>query len=476
MPPETALGPFAILYFVLLALLAAWGAHRVWLVARFRWQTEREPLARTEETPFVTIQLPLYNERTVAARLIQSMGRIEYPRDRFEVQVLDDSTDETRGIVDTEVAHLRARGYDIKAIRRKDRTGFKAGALELGMQRAHGEFLCVFDADFVPPADFLERMLPRFRDPKVGMVQARWDHLNRESSLLTRAQSTLLDGHFVIEHKVRHDSGLFFNFNGTAGIWRRQAIEDAGGWQHDTLTEDLDLSYRAQLAGWKFVYEPLVEAPAEVPFDISAFKSQQKRWAKGSVQVARKLGVRIWRADVPRRVKWEAAAHLLGNMGYPLVLLLAILLPLVVLEQATVSPWLHIVPFMLCTASVIWFYDTSQRAIGRRRRSRWFDVPAAMSLGIGMSLSQTRAVLEGLFGSTGEFLRTPKRGSQGFKTYGSVFHGLAGWELFLAVWFAWGLVGAWRLHLWGSMPFLLLFFVGFGWVGWLSATERWRRV
>ena len=259
-----------------------------------------------------------------------------------------------------------------------------------------------------------------------------------------------------------------------SGVARRSI--DAGGWQHDTLTEDLDLSYRAQLKGWKFVFEPLVVAPAEVPFDISAFKSQQHRWAKGSVQVARKLAPTIARADVPLRVKLEAAAHLLGNMGYPLVLALSVLLPLAVQEQAHLSPWFHIIPFVLCTASVIWFYDTSQRAIGRRRRSRWFDVPAAMSLGIGMSLSQTKAVLEGLFGSTGEFLRTPKRGSQGYRSYGSVFSGVAGWELLLALWFAWGLVVAVRQHLWGSIPFLLLFLVGFAWVGWLSAVERWRRV
>lgn len=470
------LGLATIAYFVVLTLLGLWGLHRCWLVLRFRWnRAEAEPTPEGQ-LPFVTIQLPLYNERTVAARLIQSMGRFDYPRDRFEVQVLDDSTDETSTIVDAEVARLRAQGFDVKAIRRDDRVGFKAGALDCGLARAHGDLICVFDADFLPQPDFLRRLLPRFQDPQVGMVQARWGHLNRDVSPLTRAQATLLDGHFVIEHKVRADEGLFFNFNGTAGIWRRQAIEDAGGWQHDTLTEDLDLSYRAQLAGWKFVFEHLVVAPAEVPFEISAFKSQQHRWAKGSVQVARKLAPQIARADVPTRVKLEAAAHLLGNMGYPLVFLLSLLLPLAVYEQAQVSPIWHLLPFALCTASVVWFYDTSQSAIGRAWRLRIPDVFAAMSLGIGMSISQTKAVFEGLLGKTGEFTRTPKRGNQGLAAYRAMVPGLVWLEALMAIYFLVTLIRAVEAGLWGSLPFLALFFVSFTWVASLSAIERVRRV
>ena len=270
--------PFLDLYLVTLAVLGLYGLHRVWMLRGFRWPGTGEPERRSEgELPFVTVQLPLFNERTVAVRLLRAVGRLDYPADRFEIQVLDDSTDETRVLVDAEVARLRERGLAAVAVRRVGRHGYKAGALDHGMESARGDLLCIFDADFMPEPDFLRRMVPRFEDERVGMVQARWSHANREESVLTRAQSTLLDGHFVIEHKVRADHDLYFNFNGTAGIWRRAAIEDAGGWEHDTLTEDLDLSYRAQLAGWRFVYAPLVCAPAEVPPDIAAFKSQQHR-------------------------------------------------------------------------------------------------------------------------------------------------------------------------------------------------------
>jgi len=462
-------------YLATLLLLGVYGAHRVWLVARFRWGGEEPSPAGDGELPFVTVQLPLYNESTVAARLLQAVGAFDYPRERFEVQVLDDSSDETRAIVDEEVRLLRERGVDAQVVRRPDRSGYKAGALDHGMPLAKGSLLCIFDADFVPPADFLRRLVPSFDDPRVGMAQARWEHRNREESVLTRAQATLLDGHFVIEHKVRHDGGLFFNFNGTAGIWRRATIEEAGGWQHDTLTEDLDLSYRAQLAGWRFRYVPMVCAPAEVPPDITSFKSQQHRWAKGSVQVARKLGWRILRADVPLRVKLEAIAHLTGNVGYPLVLLVALLLPLAIREQSFLSGWWHVGMFCLCTLSVVLFYDTSQRALGRSGRARLRDVPAAMTLGIGMSVSQTRAVVEGLFQRTGEFVRTPKRGDAATgRRYRAVLRGLPGVELLLAGWFVWAVVEATSRGLWGALPFLALFLTGFLWVGALSLTD-WTR-
>jgi len=466
----------ADLYLITLGLLGFYGAHRVWMIRRFRWEFrtpggDPSPLG----LPLVTVQLPLYNERTVAARLIRSVGALDYPPERLEIQVLDDSTDETAGIVESEVEALRTRGIRATVVRRPDRSGFKAGALDYGMARAAGELLCIFDADFTPRADFLRSLVPSFEDESVGMVQARWDHKNRDESTLTRAQSTLLDGHFVIEHSVRAQSGLFFNFNGTAGIWRRAAIEEAGGWQHDTLTEDLDLSYRAQLAGWRFLYVPSVSAPAEVPPGISAFKSQQHRWAKGSVQVARKLGWRILRAPVPLRNKLEAAAHLTGNTGYPLILLLSFLLPLSITQHTRFGGVWHLGIFALCTLSVIVFYDTSQRVLGRRRRSRWIDVPAAMSLGIGMCVAQTRAVLEGLFQNTGEFVRTPKRGESACtQAYRATFHGIPGVELLLAVWLAMAVVRALQLHVWGSLPFLLLFFWGFAWVGGLSLRDWWR--
>ncbi len=464
----------ATAYLATLALLALYGLHRLWLVVRFRWDRGAKPDAACEADglPAVTVQLPIYNERTVAARLIRAAGELDYPPERLEIQVLDDSTDETRAIADREVAALVRRGVDARVVRRPDRHGFKAGALDYGLRSAKGELICIFDADFMPRSGFLREVVARFDDPRVGMVQARWEHHNREDSALTRAQSILLDGHFVIEHKVRADNGLYFNFNGTAGVWRRETIADSGGWQHDTLTEDLDLSYRAQLRGWRFVYASLVTAPAEVPADIASFKSQQHRWAKGSVQVARKLLGPILRADVPLKVKLEALAHLTGNTGYPLVLLLALLLPLSVYVHERFAGWGHLVFFLLCTFSVVLFYETSQRALGRPGWSRLRDIPAAISLGIGMCVSQTRAVFEGLFRETGAFVRTPKRGdAPAKKRYRAALHGVPGIEIAFAAWFAWAIAMAVQRNLWGTLPFLVLFFSGFAWVGGLSLRD-----
>jgi len=461
-------------YLATLAALGLFGLHRVWLIVRFRWGREAEVEGRdTGELPVVTVQLPLYDERTVAARLIRAVGALDYPRARLEIQVLDDSDDETREIVDAGVAELAARGIDAKAVRRPGRAGFKAGALAHGLALARGELVAVFDADFVPRPDFLRRVVPGFADPRVGMVQTRWEHMNRDESLLTRAQATLLDGHFVIEHTVRHARGLFFNFNGTAGVWRRAAIAEAGGWQHDTLTEDLDLSYRAQLAGWRFVYLPHVTAPAEVPAELGAFRSQQHRWARGSAQVACKLGTRIARSEQPVRIKLEAAAHLLGNIGYPLVVLLAVLLPLVATRSRHLDAAWHLGAFLVCTFSVIAFYARGQRAVGRSVAQRLLDVPAAMALGIGMSLGQSRAVLGGFLRRRGEFVRTPKRGdAPAIARYPSLLGRHAGLELAFAAWFAWGIVAAARDGSWGSLPFLALFLAGFGWVGVLSIRAR----
>ena len=423
--------------------------------------------------PFVTVQLPLFNERNVAARLIRAVGALAWPAERLEIQVLDDSTDDTRDVVDAEVRALRERGIDARVVRREGRAGYKAGALDHGLAIAKGELICIFDADFLPDPDFLVRVAPHFEDAGVGMVQSRWEHVNRDESWLTRAQSTLLDGHFVIEHKVRSDSGLYFNFNGTAGVWRRAAIDGAGGWQVDTLTEDLDLSYRAQLAGWRFVYMSRLGTPAEVPPTISSFQSQQHRWAKGSVQVARKLGLRILRADVPWRVKVEAAAHLTGNVGHPLVFGLAVLLPLSGTFRTPFGSWWHLIVFTACTLSVFVFYDRSQRALGRSALARVRDVPLAIALGIGMCVSQTRAVLEGLVDRTGEFVRTPKRGD-GTREYRDLLRGVPGLELVMGGWFAWGLVHAVEQRTWMLLPFLILFFSGFVWVGVLSLQD-WMR-
>lgn len=460
----------------ILAVLAIYGVHRLALLARFRWPSgPAAPAAPGTDLPKVTVQLPLFNERTVAARLIHAAANLDWPADRLEIQVLDDSTDDTRALVDAEVQGLRARGVDITAVRRTERTGFKAGALDHGMDQTDADFFCVFDADFVPAPDFLARTMTALEDPGIGMVQARWGHLNRDESWLTRAQSTLLDGHFVVEHKVRHDRGLFFNFNGTAGIWRRRTIEEAGGWQHDTLTEDLDLSYRAQLAGWRFRYASDVVAPAEIPTTIAAFKSQQHRWAKGSVQVYKKLFRTILAAGVPARVKLEALLHLTGNVGYPLVLLLAVLIPITLPRASALPNWVHAVALIVCTLPVILFYDSSQRALGRSVLQRLRDVPAAIVLGIGLSVSQTRAVWEGLRRHTGEFVRTPKRGAAPAsaagtpsKGYSIRLSGIPGIELLFAAWSTFAAVQAVQLGLWGTLPFLMLFVVGFGWVGVLS--------
>jgi cellulose synthase/poly-beta-1,6-N-acetylglucosamine synthase-like glycosyltransferase len=315
-------------YFFVLIILAVYGWHRYYLVYLYMRHRDREPRPGPplDPPPPVTIQLPLYNEMYVADRLIDAVCRIKYPADLLEIQVLDDSTDETRGIAEQAVRRFAAQGVDIKYLHRSNRTGYKAGALEAGLRQARGEFVAIFDADFIPTPDFLERLMPHFADSNVGMVQARWGHINQDYSLLTKIQSILLDGHFVLEHGGRNRAGRFFNFNGTAGVWRRRAIDEAGGWQHDTLTEDLDLSYRAQLRGWRFVFVSDVIAPAEVPVEMNAFKSQQHRWAKGSVQTCRKLLPRILAADVPLAVKAEAFFHLTANFNYPLMCVLSVLM------------------------------------------------------------------------------------------------------------------------------------------------------
>ncbi|MCA9521577.1 MAG: glycosyltransferase family 2 protein, partial [Myxococcales bacterium] len=318
---------FLIVYFALLFLLSIYGAHRYYMAYLFykHKKDKPEPKAEFEQLPKVTIQLPMYNEMFVAERLIDATCAVRYPADRLEIQVLDDSTDETQQIARQAVERHRALGINIHYIHRTNRQGYKAGALQEGMEVAHGEFLAVFDADFVPQPDFLEKTIQYFTNDEVGMVQVRWEHLNREFSLLTRAQSVLLDGHFMIEHTARNRSGRFFNFNGTAGIWRRTTIVDAGGWQHDTLTEDLDLSYRAQIEGWKFVYLNDVISPAEIPVEMNSFKSQQHRWAKGSIQTAKKLLPRIFASKrLPFKVKVEAFFHLTNNLAYLLMVLLSV--------------------------------------------------------------------------------------------------------------------------------------------------------
>ncbi|HOU90545.1 MAG TPA: glycosyltransferase, partial [Polyangiaceae bacterium] len=303
-------------YFVCFVVLCLFGLHRAQLVARALWHRQQiRAMARTvdvpdDELPLVTIQLPMFNEATVARRLIEATGRMDYPRDRFEIQVLDDSTDETRGIAEAAVAALQERGVRAQYLRRPDRVGYKAGALDFGLRTARGELVAIFDADFIPQASFLRAVVGNFRDPRVAVVQTRWDHLNRDLNLLTSVQALMLDGHHLVENRVRSAAGLLWNFSGTGGVWRRQAIDDAGGWQHDTITEDLDLSYRAQLRGWKFIYRADVLTPSELPEDMSAFRAQQFRWAKGTVQTARKTLGRVFRSELSPAQKLEALFHL----------------------------------------------------------------------------------------------------------------------------------------------------------------------
>ncbi len=473
-------------YYLILGILSLYGVHRLLLVIDFlrtRSRASQCPPAPAE-WPLVTVQLPLYNEMYVASRLIDAVAALDYPRDRLEIQVLDDSTDETRDIVAAKVAEKRRDGVDIVHIHRTDRTGFKAGALAAGLERARGEFLAIFDADFVPRADFLRATVPHFADPNVGMVQGSWSHINRGYSLLTRVEAILLDGHFQIEHTARNRTGCYFNFNGTAGIWRREAILAGGGWQHDTLTEDLDLSYRAQLAGWRFLYLPEVDVPSELPVDVQGFKSQQYRWAKGSIQTGRKLLGRILRARLPLRTKIEAFVHLTNNASYVLMVGIALLIfPAMVLRRGSPVSVLLLIDlplFLFATFSVVAFYLVSQAARkedpavagGWRREVRY--LPALLGMGIGLSLNNARAVISGLLRRGGTFHRTPKyqieRAGQEWrhKAYRADSSRLGWLEGAFALYFLGCTLWALRAGMWMSVPFLYLFLQGFSYMFLLS--------
>jgi len=470
-------------YGLVLLVLSVYGSHRyfmAYLYYRHKYNLPT-PQGRFASLPRVTVQLPVYNEMNVVERLIRAVAQLDYPRELLQIQVLDDSTDETTVIARRCVDHWRGRGIDVEYVHRTNRQGFKAGALENGLETATGQFVAVFDADFVPPPDFVRRTVNFFTDPKVGMVQVRWEHLNRSASALTQVQSILLDGHFVIEHTARNRSGRFFNFNGTAGIWRRETIADAGGWQHDTLTEDLDLSYRAQLEGWKFVFLPEVAAPAEIPADVSAFKAQQHRWAKGSVQTAMKLLPRIFKSDLPWAVKKEAFFHLTANFAYLLMIPLAILMPITVVVRVS-QGWIEVLlldlPFFAAaTMSVCVFYVASQREIHASPWQRLKYLPFLMALGIGMSVNQSRAVLEALLGHQTGFTRTPKSGGDGraaapkARRYRVAVSLQPFLELTLAAYFTLAVVWVIDRGVWYSLPFLLLFQAGFAYVGFVSALE-----
>ena len=411
------------LYLLTLAILAIYGVHRyVQVFLYYRHMAKRpQPASHFENLPKVTVQLPMYNERFVAERIIEASCRLDYPAELLQIQVLDDSTDQSAEISLECCRRMRELGHNVEYIHRTDRTGYKAGALEHGLKTATGEFIVIFDADFVPNPDMIQKSIHYFTDPNVGCVQTRWEHLNREQSMLTRCQAIFLDGHFMIEHTARNRSGRFINFNGTAGIWRRKAIAESGGWQHDTLTEDVDLSYRAQLRGWNFVFLPHTVSPAELPPEITSFKQQQHRWTKGSVQTAVKLLPSVMRAPLPWWVKLEAFFHLTsGSVYLPAVILSLLLFPTwsmdtSLLKSDSIMVGIIVMSFFgLLTCSAGTFYMVSQQAIGRSGWKTFFMIPMLMAIGMGISLINTIAVLEGLFGSkNSEFVRTPKYGSAG---------------------------------------------------------------
>ncbi len=488
---------FIVVYLVILLILSVYGInryHTIYLFKKYR-KKKINPESTFKKLPKVTVQLPVFNEKYVVERLIDSVTELDYPRELLEIQVLDDSTDETVEIARNKCLEKENQGFNIKYIHRTDRSGFKAGALEKGLAMTDSEFIAVFDADFLPPKDFINKTVHYFTDNKIGMVQARWDHVNRGYSLLTECQSILLDGHFMIEHTARNRSGRFFNFNGTAGIWRKATITDAGGWQHDTLTEDLDLSYRAQLKGWNFIYLPELCVPAELPVEMSAFKSQQFRWAKGSIQTCMKLAGKILKSDLPFKIKSEAFFHIGANFAYPLMVLLTVLMPLSIIVRYK-NGWQNIAfldlpVFIFATLSVFLFYFYTEVIVlketlsvqNRSTGSIFKYLPFVVAIGIGLSINNTKAVIEALFKKQSPFNRTPKYNVSMNEKHNVKIHTKKvvnnsyrlkkiDWvsivEFCLAVYMAYALFFIVSKDLFISLPLTMLFFIGFAYTSFLS--------
>jgi len=478
-------------YFLVMIVLAFYGLHRyqlVWLYYRNKKNATKSAPQNFQNLPRVTIQLPIYNEQFVVERLVASICAMNYPRELLDIQLLDDSTDETKAAAAAVVAKYASgaatgRPEPIVHLHRTNRFGYKAGALDEGLKTARGEYVAIFDADFTPPADWLTDVIHHFAEPDVGMVQTRWTHLNRDYSFLTQVEAILLDGHFVLEHGGRSRAGVYFNFNGTAGMWRRAAIEQAGGWQHDTLTEDTDLSYRAQLKNWRFKYLQDVECPAELPIEMTAFKTQQARWAKGLIQTSRKILPKILgRDDVPFRTKLEAWYHLTANISYPLMIVLSVLLmPAMVIRfyQGWFQMLLIDFPlFLASTFSISSFYLVSQKELFPKTwPKKLIYLPFLMSLGIGLTLTNTRAVIEALFGVKSSFKRTPKYSVQkkGEKSNAAKYRkrlGFVPWlELIIGCYFAVTIWYAIANENYFTVPFLLLFVIGYWYTGLLSLLQ-----
>lgn len=503
-----------VVYVIAGLWLAIYGLNSLALAGLFLWQRDQpsnQPSDQLRIYPTVTVQLPIFNERHVVERLVNAVAKLVWPRNQLQIQILDDSTDETTALAQGCVEKYQKQGLDIELIRRANRTGYKAGALAAGLHHARGEFIAIFDADFVPPPDFLQLTIPPFlKQPWLGMVQTRWEHLNALYSLLTRAQSLALDGHFVVEQTARNRSGLFMNFNGTAGVWRRACIEASGGWSGDTISEDLDLSYRAQLAGWDCLYLPQVSAPAEVPPQLAAFKRQQFRWAKGSIQCLRKLWPQILKTQHPpdttvqrssgpasietssssphpslRRLtllqRAAALVHLSSYLAHPLMLVLLLCsLPLFLSPRDAHLPMaLAYLGFSSLGPPLV--YAIAQHALYPDWRRRLLSFPVLALLGTGIALNNTRAVIEALRGQDGAFARTPKfhlEGSRG-EWANSSYRLPIGWtavgELLLTFYATATIAAAWRAGNLYAIPFLLLYVGGFGltallgiWQAWLS--------
>ncbi len=467
------------LFFILLYSLV-----QLYLVIQYRRSKKQRAVQENGvlvDFPTVTIQLPIYNERYVVERLLDAVSKIDYPQDRLQIQVLDDSTDESKNIAKNKSNELLSKGMNVQYLHRLDRSGFKAGALQAALDKCTGEFIAIFDADFLPPSDFLLRMLPAFKNTTIGMVQSRWAHLNSSYSLLTELQAFGLDAHFSVEQGGRNAADHFMNFNGTAGIWRKATILDAGGWQSDTLTEDLDLSYRAQLKGWKFIFREDVEAAAELPAEMNALKNQQYRWNKGAAECMRK---NLWKVlsnqSISLSTKINAVFHLMNSAVFLCVMLLAVLsIPMMLIKDA--HPELSLlfniaVIFLISLPILVFFYWTSERRKETSFLRFAIRFPSFLSVSMGLSLHNAIAVAEGYLGRKTPFVRTPKfnlKSSREDKISENIYldrrlNPLFFLELLLALYFLFGILLSFQLGDFGLLPFHLLLFCGFIYVSVVS--------
>lgn len=477
-----------LVYFLSLSVLFAFGLHGLVILYYYRKTNalEYDDVILPSELPKVTVQLPLFNEYYVVERLVKSVCAIDYPKEKLEIQVLDDSTDDTVELASALVEEYSEKGYDISYIHRTNRKGFKAGALKEGLDIAKGEFIAIFDADFVPKRNFLKKTVPHFIDKSIGMVQTRWEHLNEEFSYLTRAQALALDGHFVLEQQVRNKSGFFMNFNGTAGVWRKSCILDAGNWEADTLTEDLDLSYRAQLKGWKFRFLNNVTSPAELPANINALKTQQFRWTKGAVQTAIKMLPKVFKSDLPLKIKAECFVHLSSNIVFPFIIVVALLnLPVVLIKNLTGQYDFYyslMSVFVLASISTFMFYSFAQSVIHMDWRKRLLLFPIFLAGSMGLAVNNTKAVFEAIIGKKSPFTRTPKDGIIGNKVnldakkyFSKKIDSVVFFEILMSLYFIASIVvSAYFLEI-AAIPFQLLFLAGFGIVGFMSLKQIFKK-